>query len=108
MIQNTVKVVARIVTLKLLEDIPKRDIKESWSWDIMQLEDDVKGLQRKIRLAKKERGLQPTIVVKSPMTDQFYKVYQYRLIDYEKLQLCAEVKEKMTDEEVEEFKRSLV
>lgn len=92
---------------KQLKDIKKEDLKESWSWDIMMMEDQLKELRRKIRLAKNERVMQPIIVVKSAITDTFYKAYQYRIIDYEKSQLCTEVKEKMTDEEIDEFKKSL-
>ena len=94
-----------MMVFKQLQDIPKEEIKESWSWDILTMEDQVKELQRKIRLAKKERRSQPTIVVILSLTNQFYKCYQYRIIDYEKLQLCSEAKEKMTDEEVTEFKK---
>lgn len=91
--------------LVLLEDIQKSDIKESWSWDILKMMDEVKELQRKIRLAKKERLLQPTLVVQSAVMKAFYKIYQYQIINYEESKLCAEAKEEMTDKEVEEFFR---
>ncbi len=91
--------------LKQLEDIKKEDLKESWSWDYSKMECEVRELQRKIRLAKKERGKQPMLVVQSPLTRQFYKVYQYQILNYEKSQICAEVKVGMTDEEVEEFRK---
>ncbi len=94
------------MTLTLLEDIPNENIKESWSWDIDRMEEEARELRRKIRLAKNERVKQPTIVVNSPLTNQFYKVYQYRIIDYDKLTLCAEYKEEMSDKEVESFKTS--
>jgi len=50
--------------VKTLDDV---ELKESWTWDIDQMRDDMNALKRKIRLAEKERKEQPYLLMQDAL-----------------------------------------
>ena len=56
--------------LKCINEFKDVEIKESWFYDVWELEEEIKEKQKFLRVVKRERKLQPTLHVVTPITNE--------------------------------------
>ena len=61
--------------------LQESEIRESWHWDIDTLREEMNAINRKIRLAEKERKLQPHLFLRSELTGEYYVTNRYQIRD---------------------------
>jgi hypothetical protein len=91
---------------ELRTGLDESDIMESWCWDIDELKEGLNAIRRRIRLAEKERKLQPPLIVKSELAGEYYVTNRYQIlrVDGEKSLILAESKRQATEEEIKKIK----